>query len=265
MDYLKRDLAPITKNAWEEIDTRVSQIAKYTLTARKLVDVSGPLGFESGGVNTGRLKTPLTQTHSGVNFGIREIQPFIEIRKPFELNIWELDNIDRGSKDINLKSLEKATRQVSLFEDSTIYEGFDPGGVVGLSNNSSHKKVTMPETANEILVEIANQVNNLRKSSVEGPYSLVLSKKLWLKLLKITEGYPILEQLNEIIQGKIIINHNQDTNMLLSGRGGDYELTQGTDIEVGYDGHSSENVKLFLSHAFTFRVLSPESIIVFEA
>jgi uncharacterized linocin/CFP29 family protein len=42
---------------------------------------------------------------------------------------------------------------------------------------------------------------------------------------------------------------------VLSMRGGDYELTIGQDLSLGYAYHTKEEVELYLTESFTFRVL----------
>ena len=49
--------------------------------------------------------------------------------------------------------------------------------------------------------------------------------------------------------------------VLLSVRGGDYELTVGQDLSVGYAAHDRETVELFLTESFTFRVLEPKAAV----
>ena len=41
---LYRELAPITKEAWEEIEDRLMEVFKTYLSARKVVKVEGPKG-----------------------------------------------------------------------------------------------------------------------------------------------------------------------------------------------------------------------------
>ena len=55
MDLLKRSLAPITPEAWEQIDEEAKRVLRLHLAGRKLVDVDGPYGWQHGAVNTGRL------------------------------------------------------------------------------------------------------------------------------------------------------------------------------------------------------------------
>ncbi len=263
MNILKKSIAPITEAAWKEITNQASKILKINLTARQFVDIEGPRGLKQGGVSTGRLIISEKQSKEGINYGLRELIPFLEIRKPFELDIWELDNLSRGAKDVNLEPLEKAAKEIAMFEDNAIYTGFKNGQINGLEKSASGKKITLPKDPNEFLQTIGAQIISLKKDGVKGPYSLVINDKNWQGLINLAKGYPILKQLQDIIEGQIIINQNNANSYLVSERGGDFEFTLGQDISMGYDGHTSEKVKLFFTESFTFRVLSPEAVRVF--
>lgn len=266
MNFLKKSIAPITEKAWKEMEEVAGQIFKIYLTARRFVDIEGPNGPEEGGVSTGRLNVPEDQAKSGVNYGIREILPFVEIRKPFELNLWELDNLERGAKDVDLSPLEEAAKDVASFEETAIYHGFEPAGIVGLQGTretSSDNYLTIPENSNEFLKEIGNQVISLKRNGVEGPYTLVVNELEWLNLINLSQGYPVQKQLKEILGGNVILTHSTKNSFLLSERGGDFELTLGQDISLGYKSHDTETVKLYFTSSFTFRVLTPEAVVVF--
>jgi uncharacterized linocin/CFP29 family protein len=263
MSILKKSLAPITEQAWKEITGRTKELFGNYLTARKFVDINGPNGLEMGGISTGRLVIPDNQSPEGINYGVREFLPLIEIRKPFELDLWELDNIERGAKDIDLAPLEKAAREVAAFEESAIYQGFKPARIVGLEQAAEAGSVAMPTNANDFLKEIGHQIFQLDQKSVQGPYTLIISEEKWLELIKLSEGYPIQKQLKALLGGKVLINHYNKNSFLLSERGGDYELVVGQDYTIGYETHTSTKVKLFITGSYTFRVLSPEAIVVF--
>lgn len=264
MNILKKSIAPITDKAWKEITSQTKEVLSSYLTARNFVDIDGPNGLELGGVSTGRLIMPENQSNEGVNYGIREFLPMVEVRKPFELDLWELDNIERGAKDVDLAPLEEAIKEIAFFEEKAIYEGFEPVNIKGLEESAKAETVAIPENTNVFLKEIGNQILNLSRRGVEGPYSLVLNENEWLEMVKLSEGYPIQKQLQEILGGKVLINHATKSTFLVSQRGGDYELVLGQDITLGYDSHHTEKVKLYLTSSFTFRVLSPEAIVVFN-
>ena len=54
MNDLYRELAPISAAAWAEIDAEAKRTLKTTLAARKLVDFTGPLGWDASAVGVGR-------------------------------------------------------------------------------------------------------------------------------------------------------------------------------------------------------------------
>ncbi len=47
MNNLHRELAPISAAAWAQIEEEASRTLKTYLAARRVVDVSGPKGFDS--------------------------------------------------------------------------------------------------------------------------------------------------------------------------------------------------------------------------
>jgi uncharacterized linocin/CFP29 family protein len=47
----------------------------------------------------------------------------------------------------------------------------------------------------------------------------------------------------------------------MATRGGDYEITVGQDLSIGYAVHDRENVELYLTESFTFRVLEEKAAI----
>lgn len=264
MNILRKSLAPVSEKAWGEITERTKQVLGNYLTARKFSDINGPNGLEMGGLSTGRLRVSDEQSDDGVNYGIREFLPLTEIRKPFELDLWELDNIDRGAKDIDLSALENAARQAAEFEENAVYEGFGPASIKGFEETAEGNPVALPTDANAFLKEVGNQIMSFKSKAVQGPYTLVINEGEWLELIKLSEGYPIQKQLKDVLGGKVLINHFSKNSFLLSERGGDYELVIGQDYALGYDSHTTEKVKLFLTGSFTFRVLSPEAVVVFS-
>ena len=54
MNHLFRDLAPITDEAWTEIDAEAERSLRLLLAARRLVDVADAGGWRAGAVPTGR-------------------------------------------------------------------------------------------------------------------------------------------------------------------------------------------------------------------
>ena len=55
MNHLMRELAPVTDDSWSQIDDEAARSLKHFLAARRLVDFSGPLGWEFSAVDVGRV------------------------------------------------------------------------------------------------------------------------------------------------------------------------------------------------------------------
>jgi uncharacterized linocin/CFP29 family protein len=59
MNHLLRELAPLTGNEWNAIDEEAKQTLKMNLSARRLVDFSGPHGWQKSSIN---LAAPIRPT-----------------------------------------------------------------------------------------------------------------------------------------------------------------------------------------------------------
>jgi uncharacterized linocin/CFP29 family protein len=180
------------------------------------------------------------------------------------LGVWELDNLERGAKNIDLSALEEAAIEVALFEEKAIYEGFSPAGIKGLRDAALNDPIALPAQTDGFLKEIGHQIIQLQRNAVEGPYSLIITEHEWINLIKLSQGYPVQLHLKEILGGKVLIKQSNNNSFLVSERGGDYELILGSDIVVGYEGHDTQKVRLYYTSSFTFRVLNPEAVVVFN-
>ena len=266
MDILKRDRSPISDAAWAEIDEEARRILRANLSARSFVDFNGPLGWDYTAATLGRLSVSDTGKKQEVRYGIFDVQPLIESRVEFDLSTWELDNIDRGAKDIDFTSLDEAAKQSARFEEQAIYQGLSEGKIQGLQGAADAEAVQLKTgTPGELLESLSEGVSRLVSASVERPYSFICGPDVWAKLDTLSsEGYPLRDRIERLIGGRIILNPGSFGNFLVSLRGGDMELTVGQDFSVGYVGHTGTTVTLFLTETFTFRVIGPEAILPFK-
>lgn len=65
MDILKRSFAPISEEAWRVLDDQAREVLKDNLSARRFVDVVGPMGWDFQGFGTGKLVLPEGQQKGG--------------------------------------------------------------------------------------------------------------------------------------------------------------------------------------------------------
>jgi uncharacterized linocin/CFP29 family protein len=261
MDILKRSLAPITLEAWQEIDRQATLVLMAYLSARKFVDVVGPQGWDYAAVPLGRLDVPKGQKIEDVQYGIHAVQPLVECRGSFVLDVWELDNIIRGAKDIELKTLEEATRKIAVFEEDAIFNGFEAANIVGMQKACRHKPIPFVKNPQGFLEAVSQGIGTLIAASIGGPYALVVNPDLWQLIASYAEGFPLQQHVQGILDGPIIYSHASKGGFLVSTRGQDLELIIGQDFAVGYQSHTSAEVTLFVTESFTFRIIEPAAFV----
>jgi uncharacterized linocin/CFP29 family protein len=257
LDLLKRKLAPVLPAAFEAIDAEASRVLKLNLAGRRLVDFRGPYGWELAALNTGRLTMVPEEPEKAVHVGIRQAQPLIELRAPIALPIMELDSIARGAPDPDLRAVVTAAERVAHVEDSAIFNGMPAAGIVGILPASPHHPHRLPPDVTHLPRAILTARETLRQAGVDGPYALALDAAYTAQVLAATDdGYPLAKRLTEqVLDGPLVRAAAIEGGVLLSIRGGDYELTVGQDLSIGYAAHDRHTVELYLTESFTFRVL----------
>jgi uncharacterized linocin/CFP29 family protein len=263
MDLLKRSKAPLTDEAWEQVDNEARRVLKLNLAGRKVVDFSGPHGWKVGCVNTGRLRLVARGPVPGVSHAVRLVQPLVEVRAPFTMKTAELDDASRGADDLDLDPVIAVAERVARAEDTAIFHGFKDGQITGIVEASPHK----PIEVNDILQwprAVVAALETLRAAGMNGPYALALGIQGFDELDADSEhGYPLRRRIEESLpKGSLVwAPAVQGGAVLLSVRGGDYELTVGQDLSIGYAAHDRTDVELYLTESFTFRVLEEKAAV----
>jgi uncharacterized linocin/CFP29 family protein len=262
MNDLMREHAPISAQAWEQIDAEAKRTLKVLLAARRLVDFKGPLGWSTSAISNGRTETLSTPVQEGVVSRVRKVQPLIEIRVPFELARAELDAIGRGADDADLNPVRNAARAAAIAEDRAVFQGYDAGGIEGIFSAASRKRLVIPDQYELYPDVVAEATHRLRSEGVGGPYGIALGPRCYTGLTRsTTRGYPIINHVRQLLDGPIVWAPAADGAVVLSLRGGDFELSVGQDLSIGYLDHTSTSVLLYIQESFTFRVLTPEAAV----
>lgn len=263
MNNLRRELAPISDAAWTLIDEEATRVLKLKLAARKLVDFAGPKGPDFGAVNTGRLNALKAGPVGGVDAALRVVAPATELHTSFELSRAELDAVERGAGNPALDPLIEAASRIAAAEDSAVFHGYAAGGIVGIDQASTHPAQTISTDFTAYPHSVAEATRLLRNAGIGGPYAVALGPRCYAGLTQATGpgGFPVLEVVKHIVDGPLVWAPAVDGAVVLSTRGGDFELTVGRDLSIGYLGHTDTVVRLYLTESMTFRVLTPEAAV----
>ncbi len=264
MDMLRRSYAPISAEGWAQIDEMARQVLTANLSARRFVDVNGPHGINYPCVPLGRLEVPKKQKADGVCYGIHQVLPLVETRISFALGQWELDNLGRGAKDIQLETLVKAAKQMAAFEETAIYSGFAPSGIQGLHAGIQGPALKMAMDEHGVIDAISEAQGRLAAAGVDGAAALAVSPQLWKFMARNTQGGTLRQIVQNQIGGPVVYSAAVKGALLAATRGGDLELTLGQDLAIGYANHDSREIQLYMTESFTFRVITPEAAVSFS-
>jgi len=141
------------------------------------VDVDGPHGWELASVNRGRVDPQDREVVSGVCWGLRRVRPLVEIRARFGLNIWALDDVQRGARTVDLEPVRRAASAAALFEEHTLYHGCAEEGIPGILSESPYEAVPFGDDLESIMRNVEAAVFTLRENGIQGPYALVLGSE----------------------------------------------------------------------------------------
>jgi uncharacterized linocin/CFP29 family protein len=266
MNHLLRSLAPISDSGWQLLDDEARERLAPALAARKVVDFSGPHGWDYSATNLGRttgLESPPCDGVSGLQ---RRVLPLVEVRADFEIGVSELSDADRGAADADLAELDRAAHQIAVAENIAVFHGWQ-GAIAGIAEASPHAPIALGDVPDAYPRPVAAAVERLLHNGISGPYALALGGELYLRVVETAEhgGYPLLEHLRKILEGPIVWAPGVKGAIVVSLRGGDFQFESGQDLSIGYAGHDAQVVRLYLEESFSFHVATPEAAVALTA
>jgi uncharacterized linocin/CFP29 family protein len=263
MNHLFRELAPVSDAAWEQIDAEARRSLKQYLAARRLMDFKGPLGWESSSVELGRTELLSEPPTEGVEAAKRVVLTLVEFAAPFSLSSAELGAAERGASDLDLSAVIAASRSAALAEDGAIFHGYGPGGISGIIPSSPHDAITISDDYDQYPVHVAKAVATMRDAGIAGPYAIAMGPRCYTGVIETTEhgGYPVFEHLRAILGCDVFWAPAVDGAVVMSQRGGDFEITVGQDFSIGYSKADTDSVHLYIEESLAFRINTPEAAV----
>jgi uncharacterized linocin/CFP29 family protein len=265
-DHLLRHLAPISDAAWSAIEDDVKPRLAVQLAGRKLVDFTGPSGWEHSATNLGRSQS-IAGPSADITAAQRLVLPLVEMRAEFTLSRRELEDVERGARDVEFAALDDAAHRFALAENRAVFHGYPAAGVQGIVEASSHDPIPLDADPDRYPAAVARAVDVLRNSGVGGPYGIAIAREIYTEIAETAEhgGFPLFDHLREILGGPVVWAPGIECGVVVSQRGGDFVFDSGEDISIGYLSHDADAVNLYLEESFTFRVLEPDAGVTLES
>jgi uncharacterized linocin/CFP29 family protein len=265
INNLHRELAPISDEAWADIEQETARTFKRYLAGRRVVDVQGPGGPALDAVGTGHQRV-IAAPAEGVQARQREVQAVVELQVPFTLSREQIDDVLRGAEDSNWQPAKDAARLMALAEDQAIFAGYSAAGITGIADGASNPALALPTEVRDYPNVVASAIGQLRAAGVDGPYAVVLSAEAYTAVSETSDhGYPVLEHIRQLIDGDLVWAPAITGAFVVTTRGGDFSLHLGQDLSIGYYSHTDTEVRLYLVETLTFQMLTSEAAVPLTA
>jgi uncharacterized linocin/CFP29 family protein len=261
MNHRYRELAPISPSAWEAIDDEARKAIEHFIAGRHLFPLDGPHSYAMTAVPSGRLAK--AEDVDGVSARVLLVHPLVELRVEFSLSREDLEALDRGA-DVALDAVVAAARAIAAAEDHLVFAGLESAGIDGSAAASPHDTVALGSGTQGFPQAVASAVTELRSRGVGGPYGMAVGPQEHRVVLESTEegGFPVLQHLQLILEGgPVVWAPTLDGALVVSQRGGDFQIVSGLDFSIRYRAHDHERVQLEIVETVTFRNLSPDAAV----
>jgi uncharacterized linocin/CFP29 family protein len=260
MDILRRGHAQLSDAVWKELDEAVATAARNVMTARRIATFDGPRGWDYIATPLGTMKACATREGKAV-VCVPEVALLAQLRADFSLPWSAIEAFERGGPALDTAPAEDAAREVGLAEDRLVYSG-EPVGT-GFLEDPESSRVRLGDWSDpvRVIADLVQAVEMLDRLTVPGPYEAVLSpERYYAYLAAANRGYPVPRHTKNIVAEVHRSLVMQDGGALFSLRGGDFILTVGGDLAVGYRSHDRDALHLFCAETIAPQTLSPDAV-----
>ncbi|MDA9912899.1 family 1 encapsulin nanocompartment shell protein [Candidatus Nanopelagicales bacterium] len=262
MDHLLRALAPLSEAGWAETEAEATRSLRNYLAGRKLLDYSASGGWQRSSRGLGRIEQ-VSQAGAAVQMANRVSAPMTELRADFSLRRDALADLDRGATDFDTQPVIDAARAAAEAEDDAIFAGNTAAGISGLIAKTPNAAIPIDQSLSRFAHDVARAIDQLQELGIEGPYAIAMGPRCWTAVMESAEsgGYPLLKHLRLLLSGPVVWAPTLAGALVVSQRGGDYEIVGGQDWVIGYDSCDADQVNLYLQSSFTFVINTPEAAV----
>lgn len=261
LDYLRRSYAPLSDLVWKALDEAVVQSARHAMTARRIATFDGPHGFEHLGARIGTMR-PCAMPETKAAVCVPDVVILAELRADFSLPWSAIEVFDRGAPALDTSAAEAAAREVSLAEDVLLFYGEPTGTGFLASRRSPRVSAGNWSERGRLLADVLKAVEMLDNAGIPGPYEAVLRPEHYYAYLRAVDdgGYPASRHLERVLRAVHRSAVIREVGAVFATRGGDFVVTVGGDLAVGYRQHDRDAINLACIETVAAQTLTPEAV-----
>jgi uncharacterized linocin/CFP29 family protein len=262
-DLLRRRQAPISERVWNQIDDAARRAAVHVLAGRRIADFDGPKGWDHVGARLGTLRPSHTSRPSGTaRMAVPDVSLLTEIRADFVLPWAAVDMFDRGAPALDTSTVETAAHDVAQAEDHLVF--FGDGEHEGILSSPKSPRVGLGDWTEpgRAVADLISAIDTLDRHGIGGPYVAILDPTHFNAFYQAQAsgcGYPASEQVKERVKD-VYRSAVLSGGAVASCRGGDFVITVGGDLSVGYQSHDSDVLHLFCLESVAAQLVTPEAV-----
>lgn len=265
MDILRRESARLSEGVWKALDEAAARAARHIMTARRVATFDGPRGWDCFAAPLGTMSSCRTR-EGKASVCVPEVALLAEIRAEFSLPWSVVEAFERGGPTLDTAPAEAAAREVGLAEDRLALFGDPVGGGFLASKESPRLALKDWAQPEHVLGDLVKAVETLDSLGIPGPYEAVLAPGRYYAYLRASEegGYPTSRHLREVLAAVHRCTVLENGGALFAMRGGDFVLTVGGDLAIGYRSHDREALHLFCVETVAPQTLTPQAVCLLE-
>jgi uncharacterized linocin/CFP29 family protein len=176
-DYLTREDAPISEEAWKALDTTMTEAARSVLTGRRLLHIEGPYGLGMKSISVGD-----PGAKKGMVIGCS--LPLALIQRSFTIAKRDFAALQSGAAMLDIGPAAQAALECARAEDDVIFNGAP--GITGLLNakGSAGQKLSAWDEVGTAADDIIKAVTTMDNAGFHGPYVLALAPARYNLLMR---------------------------------------------------------------------------------
>ena len=266
MNHLLRAHAPISDAGWKLLDEEARERLTPALAARKLVDFSGPHGWEHSATNLGRT-TPLGSAAGRGRLGSAAACPAAR-RAARRLRALARGAARRRSR--RRRHRPRGARQGRPPDRDRRERGRLPrlarrdhghrGGLAPRADPARRDGGRLPAPSRERRRAAAVQRHRRRRTVSRSGASSTAAWSRPPSTAAIRCSSTCARSSKDRSSGRPAWT----ARWSLSLRGGDFVFESGQDLSIGYDSHDADVVRLYLEESFSFHVATPEAAVTLK-
>lgn len=245
MDFLGRDLSPLTQEEWSALESTVVEVFKKSVVCRRFMSVVGPIGAGHQvisydvflGVEPGSCEVrpgEESQACEPVRTGTRKHLVMPTIYKPFNISWRDLEYWRQFNLPIDASSAASAAFATAVAEDTLILHGNKKLEIEGLLTVEGRQSMSMSDwdVVGNAFSDVSMGISKLSEMGFFVPYYLVLNPKQYFQLNRVyhNTGLLELEQIKKVVADVFYTPIMPEGKALLVSAG-----PQNIDIVIGLD------------------------------